>query len=488
MKKLFIFSILLMLLLVSAFAQDEEKSGWTVSGGAQVYADLMYFTKGSGKLTITGVDDTVFGKELGGSFNIMSSSLSRAPGIQTDLVIGNAREGDKFSYALSLQMIFAAGFARGEGIFKDGGGDYSFTKFLDNFKIGDWFITGTAGMFEGYLGNTGYGGVVPVYGDFNDFINFKLDGFYVNVLGDRLGTNKMNLWSGGASFALGVNFLKDTLRFAIGTDVGEAFTGYDRPYASANSINMGAIFSIHSLADILSLDLFYGINGKDGNTNISSGASWDNRFGVYAGLDFIDWLGLTVGYSAAVTVNEKYNEYDTANNKWISYKIKNPLYSAVHVHMNMDIGKFDIIFNNNLSFAGRKGKDYTEGDNVNMPLVGNIPLIKDASQSWFGWDAGLAVNFKATDSLNLCLQLVNQLGTFGRKGNIASIAYEEKYTANIFFVGLNAEYKIGPVTFGAGLQLETASLISKGTIAGIETKSKKSETSFGIPLFFKVEF
>jgi len=484
MNKIVVFPVLFMLLLVPAFAQEGESgSGWTFSGGAQVSADLMYFSHGSGKIEPKTGDKEEWGSNIDGSLNVLSSSSIQSPGIMTYLLIGNKNEGDDWSYDIFLELLLKSQNIRGQNLFA--GNDTKFFEgIIQGFEIGDWYFTGTAGMFEGYVGNTGFGGLVDSYATFNDWSNYKdagLEGFYVNKMGKRVGTNTMNLWSDGASLGFGIDLL-DSFRFALGTDLGVSFTGFENPYASAGSVNLGAIASGSGLFDLLTFDVFYGIRGKDDNLNDrGNAAKYENRFGIYAGLDILDGLGLSVGYSGALDIIET-QAIEKKQDEWITYNVMNPLWSSVHVNANMEIGKVNITFNNNVSFAMVTGKDAKpqDGENVINGLLG-APLVDKYSQNWFGWDAGVGVDFKVTEALTLGLQLVNQLGIFTNKYD----KDETTDTGNTIFAGLNAEYNIGLVTFGAGLSLEA---VGYTNAVKDGNKGSSTELKLGIPLFFKVEF
>jgi len=482
MKKILFFPVMLVLLLAPVFAQEEEREpGWTFSGEAAVVADLVFYTKGSGK---TGEpDNEKWGKNLDGSFNFMNSSIGGGTllGVGSSLFIKGYDKGDNYGYDMQLQLNFGI-FGRGSD-FHAGDDNVNFMDLLEA-GFGDWFITGHAGMFEGYIGNTGYGGLVDAYGNFTDWSNFKLEGFYIKGIGQD--TNKMNLWSGGSSFALAMNFLDDSLRFALGTDFGYGASGrsfqdydvLDSPYASASSINMAAIFSGKKLFDLLSFDVFYGILGQDLNTNDpDNAASYRNTFGLYAGLEFEKGFGLSVGYSGAIDVIEK--QYSGSD----AYSIVNPFWSAVHLHVNFSgLDKFDFTLNNNFSFAGAKGKAVNNATDKIVNSISGDSLSDGDKEGYFGWDVGLAAKFNVTDDLLLCLQLTNQLDTFSTTPNGG---IKGSSMANTFFAGFNAEYTIKMVSFGAGLTFTMDSYSSK-----YDSKKGDSfnEITLGIPLFFKVVF
>jgi len=492
MKKFVVFPVLLALLLAPVFAQEEEREpGWTFSGEAAVVADLVYYTKASGK---TGGDNSEnWGKNLDGSLNFMNTKGGGTSlGVGSSFFIKGYDKGDNYGYDMQLQLNFGI-FGRGSELHK--GEEVTFMDLLEA-GFGDWFITGHAGMFEGYIGNTGYAGAVSPYGNFTDWSNFKLEGFYVKYYDMDEGefakqdTNKMNLWSGGSSFALAMNFLDDSLRFALGTDFGYGGSGVsfndydvlDSPYASANSINMAAIFSGKKLFDLLSFDVFYGIWGQDLNTNNPNGAAaYRNTFGLYAGLEFEKGFGLSVGYSGGIVVNEKDYGDPTASSTAVT--IVNPFWSAVHLHANFSgLDKWDFTLNNNFSFAGATNK---EADDKRFSGIYNSLSPFDEygdKQGFFGWDLGLAVKFNVTDDLLLCFQLTNQLDTLSYTPKSGD---KRSSSQNTLFAGFNAEYTIKMVSFGAGL---TFTMTSYGSKEGSTKGPSANEIALGIPLFFKVVF
>jgi len=543
MKKLFVFSILLVLLSTVIFAQEDymltleaaepkpiDRGRWSFSGEAQVFSDLFYFTKALGALDseigVTNTNDE-WGNNIKGSFNLMNSSIGPAPGFWAAIYINSDADYELGSYDLSLQLVMTEYFTRGP--------DYNtvFTnqqvKLLDalSFIFGDWHIKGSAGIFEGYMGNTGYGGFVPVYDNFSDWCNFKLEYFYVNKMGERQSANEMELWGGGSAFALGAN-LTDNFRLALGTDFGYGgdlndnpkTTAWTNPYASANSFNVGVIFSGKEIADIVSFDIFYGIHGSDNNSNERGkynplgpgphdfkeqvGGLYKNVFGLYTGVDVIEGLGVSIGYSGEYTLYEKqgYNKNPSESAPdYHSYDLVSPLWSSVQLHANYTgLDKFDITFNNNISFAIVKSQEASGehpdkivlgladgllSSNTFKTLADNFSSWKDGEKErWLGYDAALGLSYQVSDEFELCLQLVNLFGKY--------IYTTEKTsgsrTANNFFAVLNAQYNIGFVTFGAGLSF------------GLETTVYKAESGIGImnaannifrtgmPLVFKVAF
>ena len=529
MKKIIVFSAFFMFLLTAIFADDEpeaKKSVWSISGEAQVFTDMFYFTSASGNInTKTGGTTTTekWGENIGGSLNVLNSSIGPAPGFWTALYINALNEGYNYSYDLSMQLVMTDYFTRGPNnntLFTD-----KDVKLIDilSFIFGDWYLTGTAGIFEGYMGNTGYGGFVPVYDNYSDWCNFKLEYFYVNQMTDRQGANNFNLWDGGSAFVLGMNII-DSFRFAFGTDFGyggdvTGSTAWTKPYASANSYNAAAMFSGKGIADIVNFDVFYGIFGSDSNTNERgkydpmtggsladlAGGAYKNVFGLYGGLNIIQGLGISLGYSGAITVFEMQgydkNKIEDGKPDYYSYTLKSPLWSSINLHANYSIGKFDITFNNNISFAGSSGEKVNEGEYPKSYVLGLASDLSDEnsfisiagrfdgqsdgeSESWFGYDTAVAVNYAVTDALGLCLQLVNQLGVYSLTKN----DFSASRTSNIFYTVLNAQYKIGFVSFEAGLSVGLETTIYETAVGSNTVNALNNEIKLGLPLVFKVEF
>jgi len=554
MKKFLVISILLIFSFSAAFAQEEdissprvmqqeekasdqntrEQRGWVFSGEIQVSTDAIHFTKASGKIeTVTGGDKDVdeWGKNIDGSLTLLNSSIGPAPSFWSAIYINYFGENIEFGIQVDLWNFFKRG--GGEGV---GGGGSLLTgtsvKWLDVLNAGfnEWYLKGNVGIFDGYVGNTGYGGFVEIYDVYTDWLNkdHKIENFYINKMGDRQVSNNMSLWNfeKSAAFAMGTTFM-DSFRFAFGTAFGyggnignviETSYAFENPYASANAINAGAMFSGKKIADLVNFDVFYGIFGYDKNTNArgeynikapdletQAGGAYQNVFGVYGGMSFGD-LGISFGYSGDITIYEKqhYNKSaDPAKPDYHTFNLLSPLWSSVHLHANYAILKnLRLTFSNNISFAGVKSVEIKDGEDYNSITLGLADggidskntyktfagkftgHNKGEEESWFGYNAALQASYDVTPAFNLCFQIGNQLGVYSYS--------REKFTSsrssNHLAAVINTQYSINNVTVGAGLSfgLETTAYSAKtedDTIDGVNNIFK-----IGIPIIFKVVF
>jgi len=533
MKKILVISILLLFSFGVVFAQDEEQRGWVFSGEIQVSTDIIHFTKASGKIETEkgGVKDVdEWGKNIDGSLTVMNSSIGPAPSFWSAIYINYFGENVEFGIQVDLWDFFKRG--GGEGV---GGGGSLLTgtsvKWLDVLNAGfnEWYLKGNVGIFDGYVGNTGYEGYVDVFDVYSDWLNkdHQIENFYVNKMGDHQISNNMSLWSFGksAAFALGAAFA-DSFRFALGTEFGyggnigniiSTSYAFENPFASANAFNAGAMFSGKEIAGLVSFDVFYGIFGYDTDTNargtyniaapdleMQAGGAYQNVFGIYGGLSIGD-IGISFGYSGDVTIYEKqhYNKGTSAAPEYHTFDLLSPLWSSVHLHANYSgIENLNITFSNNISFAGVKSAEIIAGDDYDSITLGLAEggISKESTfksfagnftghnkgeeESWFGYNAAIQANYSVSPSFNLCFQVGNQLGIYSYS--------RENFTSSRLFnhlvAVLNAQYSISNVTIGAGLSfgLQTTTYSAKANNDTID--GENNIFKIGIPVVFKVVF
>jgi len=255
------------------------------------------------------------------------------------------------------------------------------------------------------------------------------------------------------------------------------------------------------IAKLLSFDVFYAINGEDKNTAMRGTGEWNNLFGVYAGLDMekvgVKGLGISVGYTASFVKYEIGEKVDGA--KMVAFETISPLWSGVDIKIKFSgINKMGITFNNNISFASAQGAEIKKASDPEILGILGLPLDKDENEDWFAYDVILGVNYALTDHLNVTFALGNLLTVFSAdsKSEVMGVTTTNtgKATTDELRISLHAEYSVGNVTFGLGLNL------------GLENKSFESETKttgsgpsgtatvngslnivkFSVPLFFKV--
>ena len=512
MKKLIVFLVVFALFAGSVFAQEEqeEKYGWKFGFGIRAKVDFLYYTGASGSLVED--DDTyTFGEHIAGSFLVMANKYAWAPGNEIwlsfshtgenhDIYVEVVPDGSMYK-SMTLMQLFGADFMNG----------------------GDWWARGNAGIFDGYVGNQDYGGFVPVYDSFNYYIGTGDD--YLKWDVNRFGVYRPNFdWKPSAvigafgrpykpqTFALGISPI-DGYRFALGTAMNmmEMFDKAQKPFGSISGINGTFMFSGKDIADMVSFDVFYGIQGIDDDTRFrpdilgadndknDNVANWENIFGLYAGVNLLNGkLGVSLGYTANFRVYEKWAYYpnpepDSEDNdpkKSEPGSYSDPIYSGISLHANFTgVDNLNVTLNNNISFAGAKG-DLASGNNKVIKLgLGStpdylIPIYQGDSQSWFVLHTSLSAKYQFSAPLTLTLQLANVLGIDKKKKPDDSI---RTITTDEFRIALTAEYSLGSVTFGTGLSFGVLGRTDKQEAVNTITK-KANIFQCGIPLVFQVAF
>jgi len=300
------------------------------------------------------------------------------------------------------------------------------------------------------------------------------------------------------------------------------------PTASKSSIN-GSFMVNGRLSDAIAFDLFYSIMGKDDDTFArpkddgtlklgpiipnDSGipyngspdvGQWGNTIGAYIGLNIVQNLGLSLGYTANFDVYETtafLAAADVASNDWTKAKPRNytaPFYSGVDLHVKFSgIDKIGLNFNNNFSFAGVKAtKLEGDWDKAVLDFDGSIFALGTGDDSntrdWFHWNAELKASLSLVENLGLTVHLGNQLSV--RSGEYKYTGGSDKgtLTDNEFRVSVFADYGIGAVNVGLGLDFGVKShLVDTESTSGGSTTTTKSNadvTYFGIPILFRVAF
>jgi hypothetical protein len=272
----------------------------------------------------------------------------------------------------------------------------------------------------------------------------------------------------------------------------------------------------------LSFDMFYSVMGSDPDTFgrqtvftqnstldlVIPEGKWQNIIGAYVGLNMIENLGLSLGYTANFDAYEKGGYVAAGNTADQSEPVSftAPVYSGIDIRANYSgIDKIDLTFNNNLSFAGVKGQKWDPKNYTKEVILDfdNYPLLMDddssESQNWFHWDAELKATFDLIEKLNLTFHLGNRIGVLTTEGSYkdggVSGDYKTKTTTSEFRAAVSAEYGIGAVTVGTGLFLSVKGLAQEreenetSVFTNTETyKGNSAVTSFGIPILFKVAF
>jgi hypothetical protein len=524
MKKLVAISVLFVMLSAAVFAQDDEGK-WKFGFTAQYTTDLLLAKSASGKSEETrtvGSTSTTWKNEFGafnkGWINFFGNhelqSWTPLPAPSSRILLSIANSGENYDVYADISMDgWANEWANGKGV-------------LDFLSSGyaDWYAKGTAGIFNAQVGTSGYGGFVSTRATWNDWYGWnQLCRFSVwRAYGDEGGFlvgNDFRTWPtwgniAAVGIALGDNF-KFSLGYSIKTDQEYAAgsNGTNDNAGDGKDINWwgdgtdtkswinGSFMLNGRITDAIAFDLFYAVKGNDDNTFSrvvgAPNGSWGNIIGAYIGIDAIENLGLSLGY----TVN--FNAYDAGGRTNTSDATKvdpitftAPIYSGIDIHVSYSgIDKIGLTFNNNISLASVKGQKYeatadkyTLGFGEFRSGTPDLPG-ENASQDWFHWDSELKASLGFIDGVPLTLHLGNRLGvTTNVTDPTGSSKTTTTNTSNEFRVSLNANYGVGAATLGTGLFFSIASTGYKLDEKDHTFDGTKNVTTFGIPIMFKVAF
>jgi hypothetical protein len=500
MKKLVAISVLFAILTVAVFAQDESK--WKVGFQAEFVTDMLYATDMSGKsetTTATGTTSSEFGAFNKGTINWFQNR-NELTNFDNRLKVSLGNNGDNYEIYGEISLDgWANDFTTGQTI----------GNFLLSGSPTEWWAKGTAGIFNGQVGTAGYGGWASPRSTWNDWYGWNAickfglrtaDGTF--VVGDDFRTQ--DEW--GQILALGIG-LGDSFKLSLGYRFNPKWNLWVKNGDAADSrssIN-GSFMLNGRVSDGIAFDLFYSVVGQDLDTFTrpvgAPQASWNNIIGAYVGIDAIDNLGLSLGYTANFKAYENggYTDpSDATKTKPATYTA--PFYSGVDIRLSYSgIDKIGLTLNNNITFAGVKGKEQkTDGTteeyiySIIYPDYSPLALLNDKqSEDWFHLESELKASLGFIDGVGLTLQLGNRLGVTSSEDTTSGASSKVKRTENEFRVSLAAEHGDGPVTFGAGLFLSVRSkALESETNYGtaVTTKASSDVTTFGIPIYFKVAF
>jgi hypothetical protein len=563
MKKIVVFSVLLALLSAAAFADD---SGWAIGFTAQLSRNFFYTTKATGEYEYTksgspantttwptdGTYTGKFGENVKGSSHLWTWTGANPWDHDTSrpdnrLIVSLANNGDHHSIYIDAKLDNS--WVTGPtlmGLLNGDAADWSFS--------GDTGASGAAVVFDGKVGTGRYGGFVPAYefwndwiqsGDYNFFGVMTQGGYvqsdYISVV-NFLNSPWDAVYAVGATFggnfrvALGSTLNRDTPSWAGGHAV--LMKGFD----DDNNLQAGSNNAVASLSrargafmvsgrDLgpLAFDLFYGVNGGDNNTAIRHiidptdpltllpSGRWENLIGAYIGLNIVENLGLSVGYTAnfikfeTAQVNKEYAD-TTKKPNYVTQEIETPIWSGVDIKVKFDgIDKMGITFNNNLSFASAAGAEVKNpGDTIVLGLdydplyVGGdastaAGKVNTNTQNWFAWTGVIGVSYSLTDNLGVTLGILDLLNVYSTEYDWSGPSSSTKNskattTNNELRVGVTASYGVGNVSFGSGLVLQmnskTVETEENGSGTGYSStetfKGSSNTVKFSIPVFFKV--
>jgi hypothetical protein len=485
---------------------------------------MLYATSAKEKIVITpkGEDSVTyeFGNYNKGTVNFFQND-NKLPHADNRLELGIINEGENYKVFLPIGI---------DNWINAMGGNMTVGDVLVNGRsMTDWYIRGNAGIFDGQVGSESYIGYTDrrsTWGSpagWNELCRFGVWRGYSSfgsntgfIAGNEFRTQPQ--W--GTIMALGVTPV-DGYRFALGYRMNPFYAMWNpggEGYDSMSSINGTFLFSGRPV-DGVSFDLFYNVVGADADTierpstkgtagYFRPTAHWSNTIGAYVGLDIIDNLGISIGYTVA------FNAYEAggwlANDDTVSRAVtyNAPIYSGIDLHIQYTgIDNVPIHFNNNVSFAGAKGtRNWREEDTLegvyNPTLVMGLnenyatPLREGYSEDWFHWDTELNVGLGFIDGVALTVALADKLAaTTNTYVNPKDENFQKSVGAlvdNELRFGLFAEHGVGGVSVGAGLFFgwQSTLITYVGTYKdGTDLlNGNRDIVTFGIPLMFKVQF
>jgi hypothetical protein len=528
MKKLVAISVLFAILTVAVFAQDDEGK-WKVGFKAQFVTDMLFMTSASGKSERTNAAGTwkqEFGKYNKGTiiwFDNAEQTDSGSPprtltGHTSRMLLSLSNSGE--NYEVYADIAFDDWHNKWGGVLD----------FLGNGSA-DWYLKGTAGIFEAQVGSNWFntGGWVSAMATWNDWYEWNtLNRFGVWRrtagyapgdwwVGGFVASDDFRTWPEFGNTATVGMHLGDNFKFTLGYKLNPGYSPYDDQannfadaWASKSSINGSFLLSGRPV-DALTFDLFYSVIGKDedtlrrpvtttaGYTNPGSGNGfWHNTIGAYIGLNIVENLGISLGYTAnfnafdAGSYLAAADVADPTKSKPVTYNA--PMYSGIDVRLSYSgIDKIGLIFNNNVSLANVKGEkvdDYKE--KVTLLFNETTFNAEGQTQDWFHWESSLQVTLGFIENVGLTLQLGNRLGVSTDETSLSGSSSKDITTNNTFRATLGADYGVGAISLGVGLifQLDSTKVENTNT-TGSTTTSFTGETNvvkFGIPLVIKVAF
>jgi len=530
MKKLVAISVLVAGLAAAAFAQDEGK--WKFGFSAQYITDMLYMTSASGKSTSTPASGSATTKEFGkynkGSIlwfdNAGYTDSHDTPfgGIgSTRMLLKVSNSGENYDVYADIKL----------DEWNLSGG---FTGILDFLSKGfeDWWLMGSAGIFDVMIGKhynaQGWVNTHAVWGEswFGRDTLFRFGVWRNNpgsgVVGGGwdngfIASNTFRTWpQWGEVVAFGVG-LGDNFKFKLGytltenySRLGDKNAGYASAWESKSYINGSFLLSGRPV-DALTFDLFYSIKGQDEDTferpsNFAANGyaygkgAWANTAGVFLGIDAIENLGLSLGYTANFNVYETGAWLDPAgtgtakDSKPVTYNA--PIYSGIDLRLKYSgIENIGLTFGNNISLANVKGEK-VEGYKEKITLGFGENLSTFAAEGytydWFHWDTALFVSLGFIENVDLTLCLGNLVSVTTTEYSINNTSGKDTRTSNSFRATLGATYGAGAVSLGIGLFFQLNSEIvdkTDTTSAGTGTfKGNSDVVTFGIPIKVKVAF
>jgi hypothetical protein len=351
----------------------------------------------------------------------------------------------------------------------------------------------------------------------------------------------MEQW--GHVFAVGTQ-LGDNFKLGLGYRLNPgwsdyvAFSGYNKGDAKS-SINASFLLSGKPV-DMITFDLFYSVIGHDADTSgrladnlgynqpETGGAwkttdDWRNIAGVYVGVNGIENLAISGGYTASFNVYDTgsfvSNDGDIRKSEPVTYKA--PIYSGVDLRVGYSgIDRIGLKFNNNVSFASVPSETYDALKYKKELILGfdekSVAKAGEATD-WFNWRSVLQAQLGFIEGVGLEVALLNNLAVTTTNTNTIStpavaapgfttttaIKGKDTATTNDFRATVGAKYGAGNVSLGIALYFQWTSTLSESeqektvstnnplvsdNIVKTTGKSNDDVVKFGIPITFTVSF
>jgi hypothetical protein len=383
---------------------------------------------------------------------------------------------------------------------------------MDEFAIGDFWVRGDLGVVNGVYGRLHTRGVMNAYRfDSDTWWDFRYTGANLSGL-DTLGPFRFfGFQMPGFRYTEvdnhraihgGENYMLVGFKFG---DYGLEFSGsraINRAVNHGSAISLGFRASGVNIAEIINLELMYGVTGHDAtmnmfgdneNSNVGPYADgkgrWDHRFGIYSGLDLMDGnLGLGFGYSGGFYAFEKWEEDGGSPNSTDLQRFGN-WYNGVDLKAQFrGIEDLTLTAAINASFSSVKGtaiddeKWYLGMGILTRPNIDPF-LRENQEETFFGLAAGFNIGYKLGDNLNLNAQIKNST----QWENYIDDDKELNQTRNQLGVALVARYGITQYFYimgGLAIQIDHITRDGKN----LDVSYRGGDFYLGIPITFHVKF
>jgi len=531
MKKIIVLFVLLALLSAAVFADD---SGWKIGFTGQLSRDFFSSSKATGEWEYNSKPKNgsassatgALGEFIKGSSHMWTWTSPNPWDHDTSrpdnrLIVSLSNSGDHYSAYIDAKL--DNGWA---SMNQYGGPTFSFMNLISG-DAADWSFSGDTGalgsdlVIDGKVGTGRYGGFVPAYEFWNDWIQsgdynfFGVSKYGVgfiqsdNISTANVASRPTSPWD--AVYAVGATF-GGNFRFAIGSTLDQDFNrGTNNPYASSSDVRGAFMLSGKGLGP-LAFDVFYAIDGGDKNTVARGTGEWENLFGVYVNLNVVENLGLSLGYTANFKKVEtsEIQDWDVTKRSLVTYETEYPIWSGVDIKLTYSgIDKVGITFNNNISFASASGAERKKpGDTVVYGLDDKVLSLGDVGgekyntndQSWLALNTVLGASYSLTDNLSVTFAVLNLLSIYTTDSESVVDATKTTTTTTIKKTNdelrgaISVSYNAGNVSFGLGFVLGLTIDASEGTqeisVTGgggtYDYKDSLSILKVGVPIFFKV--